>query len=217
VIDAYRQAVAEEESVKHREEAQKQDRVEVSPGASEVEGGDVLRWGSGEAEITAVRLLDASGAERYHFRVGEPVTVELAVQAHQALDDVVFGLALSTPRGVEVWGSNTDLAGLAGRLTSTATVRAEFPTLRLGPGDYALDAAIHTKVGAPFDYRRKVVSFSVIAAEGERGVGIYFPEHRWRFSGDLLMAHERDEANISDGSDHDGGTQSAGHHRSADR
>jgi ABC-type polysaccharide/polyol phosphate transport system ATPase subunit len=217
VIDAYRQAVAEEESVKHREEAQKQDRVEVSPGASEVEGGDVLRWGSGEAEITAVRLLDASGAERYHFRVGEPVTVELAVQAHQALDDVVFGLALSTPRGVEVWGSNTDLAGLAGRLTSTATVRAEFPTLRLGPGDYALDAAIHTKVGAPFDYRRKVVSFSVIAAEGERGVGIYFPEHRWRFSGDLLMAHERDEANISDGSDHDGGTQRAGHHRSADR
>ena len=153
----------------------------------------MVRWGSREAEIRSLRMCGPAGDERYHFRVGETVTVELDVEAKVPLDDVVFGLALSTPRGVEVWGSNTDLGGFApGRLASSGTVRACFSTLRLAPGEYAFDAAIHTRAGAPYDYRRKALEFSITGASDERGVGIYFPEHRWEFSGDLEV--ERDSS-----------------------
>jgi ABC-type polysaccharide/polyol phosphate transport system ATPase subunit len=181
VIDAYRQSIAEEEGRQHREEKDREDAEERAVLA------DADRWGSGDVELVEVRLLGAEGEERYHFQAGDEVTVELVVEARRRLDDVVFGLALSTPRGVEVWGSNTDLAGFVSRsLEGHAVVRARFPSLRLGPGDYVLDAAAHDRAGAPFDYRRKAATFTVTAPGDERGLGVYFPQHRWEFSGEGL-------------------------------
>ena len=55
--------------------------------------------------------------------------------------------------------------------------------LRLAPGEYLVDVAVHARDGAPYDYRRKLLSFSVTSPE--RGVGVYFPEHRWEFEGGL--------------------------------
>jgi lipopolysaccharide transport system ATP-binding protein len=210
VIDAYRQAVAEAESERHREELRREEvsqaRVDVdaAPAATVLveEPGEVLRWGSGEAEIVGLRMLDDEGNERYHFRIGEAMTVELDVRANQALDDVVFGLAFATPRGIEVWGSNTELAGLAGAIAATAAhgadggsgasgasgiVRARFPDLRLAPGDYSLDAAVHTKTGVPYDYRRRLANFSITAGDAPRAVGVYSPQHSWVVSGDIRI------------------------------
>jgi ABC-2 type transport system ATP-binding protein/lipopolysaccharide transport system ATP-binding protein len=177
VIDAYRGEVAEKEGEEHL--AAKLQR--------EAEGGeptpDDLRWGSREAEIHAYRLL-ASGAERYHVECGEPVAFEIEAEAREPLDDFVFGLAIKTPRGVECWGTNTDLEGYEGvRLDGAATVRIECPALRLAPGEYEVDIAIHTRDGRPFDYHRKAITFTVTAET--RGVGVYFPEHRWSFAGGI--------------------------------
>jgi len=185
VVDAYREAVAVEEGRAHREE--KQERERGAPGTDAeseepAEPKEVLRWGSRAAEILEVRLLDGSGAERYHFRAGEPVTFEILARAHEPQVDFVFGVALSTPRGIEVWGTNTDLGGFrAERFESEARVRLVCPELRLAPGEYLIDVAVHARDGAPYDYRRRLASFSVTATE--RGVGVYFPQHRWEFSG----------------------------------
>ena len=62
VVDAYRQEVAEEESREHREAKEEREREEEGAHAAVVaaeESGEVLRWGSGAAEILGVRLLDA--------------------------------------------------------------------------------------------------------------------------------------------------------------
>ncbi len=59
------------------------------------------------------------------------------------------------------------------------------PALRLAPGEYLVDVAVHARDGAPYDYRRRALSFTVTAAE--RGVGVYFPEHRWDFGGALAF------------------------------
>lgn len=183
VVDAYRQAVAEQEGREHREAKEERERAEAAiveaPAAPQ---GEVLRWGSGAAEITGVRLLGADGAERYHFACGEPVVFELAARAASPLEDFVFGVALATPRGVEVWGTNTDLAGFEPeRFDGDARVRLACPALRLAPGEYLVDVAVHARDGAPYDYRRKLIGFSVTAES--RGVGVYFPEHRWEFEG----------------------------------
>ena len=177
-IDAYRLAVAEEEGRAHRE-------AKGEPVAGSGDGG-TLRWGSGAAEIVSARLVDAAGAERYHFRSGEEVRFEITARTAERLEDFVFGVAVASPRGVECFGTNTDLAGLEPQSwQGEATVALVCPALRLGPGEYTVDVAVHARDGAPYDYRRRALSFSVTAAE--RGIGVYFPEHRWDVRGALTF------------------------------
>ena len=185
VVDAYRQEVAEQEGREHREEKEARERAEEEPQPVAVgveESGEVLRWGSGAAEVTAVRLLDTAGGERYHFESGESVTFEIACRAEEPLVDVVFGVGLFSPRGVEIWGTNTDLDGLeAEGLAGNGCARLVCPALRLAPGEYLVDVAVHARDGAPYDYRKRLLAFTVTSAE--RGAGLYLPEHSWRFSG----------------------------------
>jgi ABC-type polysaccharide/polyol phosphate transport system ATPase subunit len=208
VVDAYRKAVAEEEGRAHQEakeerarkleEAEPESPAEPGPaveGSSSEEAAsqpepaaaepeEVLRWGSREAEVTAVRLLDRERQERYYFESGEEVCFEIEVKARRPLADVVFGVGLFTPRGVECWGTNTHLEGYASDgLDEAATARVVCPALRLAPGEYLLDVAVHSREGYPYDYQRQVLSFTVTA--GTEGVGIYFPEHHWEFAGGI--------------------------------
>ena len=172
VIDAYRQAVAEQEGAEHLAAAR----------ASQAEEGEVMRWGSGQAEVTQVRLLGPDGSERYHLESGDRAVFEIHARAARPLTDFVFGIAVNTPRGFECWGTNTDLEGFVpGELAGEAVVRVTCPALRLAPGEYAVDVAIHARDGAPYDYRRRALGFTVTAATD--GVGVYFPEHRWDFTG----------------------------------
>ncbi|HMB54024.1 MAG TPA: ABC transporter ATP-binding protein [Thermoanaerobaculia bacterium] len=176
VIDAYRQAVAEAEGKAHREEKE-------AEAADDGSGRSERRWGSRQAVIEGVRLL-VGKQERYHLSCGDTFTVELTVSAAEPLDDFVFGVMISTPRGTEVWGTNTDLAGMEpGRFTGEATVRVVCPALRLAPGEYLLDVAVHDQDGAPYDYWKHAVAFTVTASD--RGAGVYFPQHEWTFEGDV--------------------------------
>ena len=220
VVDAYRQAVAEEEGRAHQEAkeerarlmdaveatAQPPDGASEAPPAAEPEEGapetpepaeaepeEVLRWGSREAEVVGVRLLDGERRERYYFETGEEVCFEIEVEAGRPLADVVFGIGLFTPRGVECWGTNTHLEGYSSDgLEGEATARVVCPALRLAPGEYLLDVAVHTREGYPYDYQRRALSFTVTASS--EGVGVYFPEHRWEFSGGVRWGSRPERA-----------------------
>lgn len=172
IIDAYRGAVADEEGRRHQRD--KSQEVSAEP----TEGTEVLRWGSGAVLVDEAKLLVA-GQERYHLESGESATVRLVVTTAQGCDDVVFGVALATPRGVEVFGTNTDLGGLAPAAIApgTCTVELVVPTLALGAGEYVVDVAAHARDGTPYDYRRRAFSLSVTSTQ--RAVGVYFPQHTW--------------------------------------
>ena len=174
VIDAYRQEVAEQEGEAHKAEKEQRER-------SSEEIAEELRWGSREAEITGVRLL-AGGEERYHLETGEEAVFELRVRADQPLADFVFGVAVATPRGFDVWGTNTDLEGfIPESLEGEAVVRLSCPSFRLAPGEYVADVAVHSREGAPYDYQKRALTFTVTSKDG--GAGVYSPEHRWTFEG----------------------------------
>ncbi len=201
VADAYRLAVADREGQAHlaaKEARQRELREGPAAEPGEVAeddsqsagqalddsgGGDSeepRRWGSGEAEILGVRLLDANNQEKYHLESGEEVCFEIDVEAHQELSDFVFGIGVFTPRDVEVWGVNSGLSGYASeRLKGRTRVRLVCPALRLGPGEYLIDVAVHARDGYPYDYHRRFLSFSMTSPR--RGVGVYFPRHRWEF------------------------------------
>ena len=183
VVDAYRESVAAAEGLAHRQAKKEREDEESLDSTATVdqEPRQTLRWGSGEAVIEQIKIL-TRGEERYHFQTGDAVCFEISVRALREFDDFVFGFAIQTPRGIECWGTNTDLEGLAPRrlAESRVTVKIECPNLRLGPGEYFVDVAVHARDGTPYDYRRQIASFSVTASS--RGVGVYFPEHRWSFS-----------------------------------
>lgn len=197
VADAYREAVAEAEGEAHREakESREAKENEASQRDAETDGDDdpeeqeILRWGSQEAEITEVRVM-VGGEERYHLHCGDAVRFEVDITAHRDLEDFVFGIALFTPRGVECWGTNTELEGFEPeRLRAgSATVSIECPELRLAPGEYLLDLAVHAQDGTPYDYRRRLAALTVTAQE--RGIGIYFPRHTWRFSSGVTWRND---------------------------
>jgi ABC-type polysaccharide/polyol phosphate transport system ATPase subunit len=195
VIDAYRQAVAEREGEENRAAKEQRDEAAARQPASEAPAtsageAEPLRWGSRAAEITGIRLL-AGGEERYHVETGEEAVFEIRARAERPLADFVFGVAVSTPRGFECWGTNTDLEGFVpGELAGEAVVRLTCPALRLAPGDYLVDVAVHARDGAPYDYQRKALAFTV--SSPQRGVGVYFPEHRWEFSGGVRWQADTD-------------------------
>ncbi len=182
VVDAYREAIADEEGEAHRlaMAARAGEQAETVGEPEDEEDHDTLRWGSGVVEIRGLRVR-AGGEETYHLHCGDTVTFEMDLAVHEAQKDFVFGLAISTPRGTECWGTNSGLAGFEPQLLAKGetTVELSCPSLRLAPGEYLVDVAVHAHDGTPYDYRRQFVGLSVTASE--RGVGVYFPEHRWQF------------------------------------
>ena len=48
--------------------------------------GGLREWGTGEAEITGARLLDAGGDEREQFLAGEPLRLEVDLRAHTPIE-----------------------------------------------------------------------------------------------------------------------------------
>ena len=150
--------------------------------ASPASGGSGPGIGSGRARLEGVRLLDAAGREARRLRSGEPASVELSVEAADALSDFVFGVGIATVAGVAVLGVNTEADGLVPEtLSGRGRVVLEIPSMDLAPGVYSLDAAVHAAGGAPYDYRRDVLRFEVTA--DRRGLGVWSPGRRWRAEG----------------------------------
>ena len=148
------------------------------------EAGAGGRVGSGAAAIESVRVLDRDGRPAGRLRRGEPATIEMTVRPREPLEDFVFGFQVSTVAGTVVFGSNTLLDGHApDSFSGSATVSLAIPSVDLAPGVYALDAAVHARSGAPYDYRRDVLRFEVTADAATAGV--WSPPRRWSASGSV--------------------------------
>jgi hypothetical protein len=143
------------------------------------------RWGDRTATIDGVRLLGRDGDERYAFRTGEAVTIEIAATPSRPLDDFVFGIGLFTPEDVCVHGSNTEIDGLMpGGFDAPARVRVTLARCDLGPGTYLLDVAIHAHNGTPYDYWRAACRFRVDSPRTE--AGLWAPERAWAAEGGVF-------------------------------
>ncbi|MBK6405402.1 MAG: ABC transporter ATP-binding protein [Holophagales bacterium] len=145
------------------------------------------RWGDRSATIDGVRLLGVAGDERYAFRTGEPVTVEIEATPARRLSDFVFGVGLFTPEDVCVHGTNTEIDGLMpGAFDGPARVRLTIGSCDLGPGTYLIDVAVHARNGTPYDYWRGACRFRVDSPRTE--AGIWSPERSWSTEGGVTWA-----------------------------
>jgi ABC-type polysaccharide/polyol phosphate transport system ATPase subunit len=121
------------------------------------------RWGSGEARIERLELLDARGRPTDRVHTGDPVTFRLHYLFDERIPRPVFGLAIHTVEGVHVTGPNTREADCVPEfLEGAGHVDLGVPNLLLLPGTYDLSAAVtdfatlHT-----FDFRHNAFRFHV--------------------------------------------------------
>lgn len=108
------------------------------------EANDGREWGNREVAITATRLIGPDGPTN-RFLSGEPMTIELEVEARTTIDTPTFGIAVHTASGVLCFGSNTHLDPLdTSTLQGHATVRFAIPSLHLHDGEFLVSVAAHS-------------------------------------------------------------------------
>ncbi|MFN7917577.1 MAG: ABC transporter ATP-binding protein [Vicinamibacterales bacterium] len=150
------------------------------------------RWGSREIEITSVTLVDHTGEPSFVFHSGDAMSVRVAVHAHSAISDFVFGIGLFNADGVCCYGTNTYLEEMT-PVSIEGPVEATFAIDRLDlvEGTYKLDVAIHKRDGYPYDYHRLLYTFRVKSRTHD--AGIYRPPHHWTFTGQVQFTDEIDK------------------------
>jgi ABC-type polysaccharide/polyol phosphate transport system ATPase subunit len=184
VVDAYLQAVSSTQTVAPRPAADEvKSPVQEKP---RDDAGEEERWGSGEIVLSRVVLVDTRGDELVALGPGTPVSIDMDVVVRVPQDDFVFGIGIYHADGTCVYGTNTDLEGLMPeRLETNGRVRFVMPALDLVAGTYRIDAAVHTRNGRAFDYRRGVIRF--VAGSRVHDIGVYRPKHTWKFDGGIAF------------------------------
>ena len=125
------------------------------------ETGD--RWGSGEARIERVTLLDRSGRQTTRVGSGEPLTVRLWYTTSQPIERPVFSVSLQTLQGVVISNPTTREGGeVPEKLDGSGwvdLVLGHFPIL---PGTYDITASLTDfTLAHPYDVRRNVLRMDV--------------------------------------------------------
>ncbi|HEX6176842.1 MAG TPA: Wzt carbohydrate-binding domain-containing protein, partial [Thermoanaerobaculia bacterium] len=144
------------------------------------------RWGSGEVILRRVALVDGEGRDLVALAAGAAVTIEMDVDVRVPQTDFVFGIGIYHADGSCVYGTNTDLEGLMPQtLDANGRVRFVMPSLDLVAGSYRIDAAVHTRNGRAFDYRRGVLRF--VVGSRVHDIGVYRPKHDWKFEGGIAF------------------------------
>ena len=110
---------------------------------AKAEGEIGERWGDGGAEITRVRVLDHDGQERDAHMSGNPLRIEVDLDAHIPIDEPVVGIRITDLHGNPIFGTNTKRRAFEiGRIIGTSTISFEIPALALLEGTYDLTIAL---------------------------------------------------------------------------
>lgn len=169
----------------NRMRTESQEKEEQSSKVAEVpeKSLDGTRWGDKSLEITGVKLKDTTGQERFIHEKGKPLLIELNYRMNkETIDRPVFGIGVFKTDGYCCYGTNTYIDRTKVLLNKSGTVKVIVESLNLVPGEYYLDVACHHEDGTPYDYIKKIVTFSVHSYEEDIGVA-YLP-HKWTFEGD---------------------------------
>ncbi len=146
------------------------------PDAVRPQMGDDTRWGTGEARIESLELLQ----DVEQARSESHVTLVVRYRAGQPVAGAVLGVALLRDDGLTCWGSSRTVEALGlPRLDSDTILRVVFQSLPLAPGSYFFDAAIHSAEGQTYDYWRRALRFRV-AHDGRQEEGLVRLEVDWQ-------------------------------------
>jgi ABC-2 type transport system ATP-binding protein len=147
-----------------------------------VEGGAEARWGTGEARIERVELLDGRGVDTTRVRTGDPATVRLHYSLRRPIEHPIFTVTIHRTDGVHVCAPTSRDAGcVPDVLDGWGYVDLRVDRLLLLPGSYDVSVSItDDRELQPFDVRPRALRFEVDPGQPrEAHGGIVSLDGRW--------------------------------------
>jgi ABC-2 type transport system ATP-binding protein len=138
-----------------------------------VDAGGGVRWGTGEARITDVLLLDQEGEPTHVVRNGDPLAVQVRWEADERVPDPVFSIVIYTKEGVVISVPNTRDDGVAlEHIEGKGTATLAIDSLPLLPNTYEVSVALTDRTAAThISNRHRVASFDVIPGDWVETMG----------------------------------------------
>lgn len=139
---------------------------------------DEKRWGSREAYMKKVTVLDMEGKECQTFQNDQPFQIRIDYKAEKKLDDVVFGIAIYRSDQVYIYGTNTLIDYSASNtLEAEGHIDLKIDRMPVNAGDYTIDLAFHRPDGFNYDFWREACSVQIQNVKNE--VGVISLPHKW--------------------------------------
>jgi len=139
-------------------------------------------WGTFEAEITKVELLDADGTTPPFFKTGDFFRLRIHYQTHTRLDTPAFGLAFYRKDGLHVNGPNSVQDGYEiPYVDGNGCVDYTIEHLPLNYGHYELTVAIYDRNSTvAYDHHHRMYPFVVRSPTFWHEEGIVHIPATWR-------------------------------------
>jgi ABC-type polysaccharide/polyol phosphate transport system ATPase subunit len=139
-----------------------------------VRQGQGVRWGSGEAQISKLELLDSHGRPTLTVRTGDAVTFRFHYEMTRPIENPVFSMDIHNIDGVHVTGPNTREADLVPeRLEGRGHVDLRVDQLLLVRGIYDLSAELSDGAAAHiYDSQHRALRFDVERGEPAEQDGV---------------------------------------------
>ncbi len=123
------------------------------------------RFGTGEATIVSVQLLDGSGMPGFNFRTGSSLTVRIEFEAQPEIKHMDCSMALYTEEGFVLghFQASQDEKIITPGRERSGTARIEIPELPLLPGRYGVSIALCSPNNPEHHYCHlyKLIDFSI--------------------------------------------------------
>ncbi|WP_410509092.1 ABC transporter ATP-binding protein [Methanosarcina hadiensis] len=138
---------------------------------AEEEAAPKNRWGDKQVEIANVEFYDKFGNPGSRFNSFDPVTIRIFYQAHKKILGPVFGIALYSEKGDNLYGTNTDLKNLTiDSIEGSGYIDLVIDRLTIFTGRFFLTVAIHSHDHKPYDWHDKLYSFDVMPTTRDAGL-----------------------------------------------
>ena len=177
------EAVAKEKKEKENTEEKQETQTEAgvkkeAEKETAEETQDTKRWGSREAYMKKVTVLDMEGKECQTFQNDQPFQIRIDYKAEKKLDDVVFGIAIYRSDQVYIYGTNTLIDYSASNtLEGEGHIDLKIERMPVNAGDYTIDLAFHRPDGFNYDFWREACSIKIQNVKNE--VGVISLPHKW--------------------------------------
>lgn len=139
------------------------------------------RWGTQEAEIYDVKIMDNKQKIVASFSCGEDVYIQYSYKVNSDIHDVVLGLGLFLRDGTRCYGTNSQISNIPIPLLKqgkAGTVVIKLGKMYLVDGEYLVNIAIHNQEGISYDYHHRLYSFQITS--GNNDIGIVRPDVEWQ-------------------------------------
>ncbi|HEY4686894.1 MAG TPA: ABC transporter ATP-binding protein [Candidatus Subteraquimicrobiales bacterium] len=141
------------------------------------------RHGTHEVEITKVEFLNAHSQQDDAFQTGGKFVARLTYEAHQSIENPVFGVAIFGSEGTQITGPNTKIDNrVIGSVQGKGYVDYIIEELPLLPGSYLFSAAIYDESCLhAYDHQEKMHMFKVKSGVGRMPQGTIQIPCQWKF------------------------------------